>query len=489
MLKQSLNQKLQQKLSPQQIQLMKLIQLPTLSFEQRIKEELEENPALEDVRLEGKNEEALEGDREADYEADEAQSEAAQDDIDISDYLSDDDIPDYRLRSNNYRSDAEEQRIPLAGGITFTQYLLDQLHTFELENEDLALAEYLVGSIDEDGYLRRDLAALVDDLAFNPGLQTTVEKLESLLKNFIQKLDPVGVGGRDLREVLMVQLRSKKQTSQVELAYQILESQFEAFVKRHYKKLLRHFGSSETELREAIAEIERLSPKPGRAHSGSNRIAEHITPDFTISIHNGELELSLNARNAPELRVSDTYAEMLNAYKDSTRKTAEQRKAVLFVKQKLDAARWFIDAIKQRQNTFYNTMSAIMEIQKAYFSTGDERKIKPMILKNVAEQTSLDISTVSRVANSKYVSTPYGTFLIKNFFSESMTNAKGEEVSTREIKTILAAAVEAEDKTKPLTDDLMAKHLYEKGYPIARRTIAKYREQLNIPVARLRKKL
>ncbi len=485
MLKQSLSQKLQQKLSPQQIQLMKLIQFPTLLFEQRVKQELEENPALEDVGLAGKNEE--DGD---DYNDDTAESESAdRDEIDLSDYLTDDDIPDYRLKSNNYRSESEDKVIPFAGDASFTQYLLDQLHTFKLRGEDLETAEYLIGNVDEDGYIRRELAAITDDLAFSLSIHKTEEKLVFLLKNFIQKLDPVGVGARNLQECLVIQLKNKKRTPQIELACQILEAQFDEFVKKHYKKLLHRFEVSEDALREAIAEIERLNPKPGKSYSGNNKIAEHITPDFTIQIANGALELTLNGRNAPDLRVSDTYVDMFNAYRDAKKKSAEQKKAVLFVKQKLDAARWFIDAVKQRQNTLYVTMSAIMEIQKEYFLTGDERKINPMILKNVAEKTDLDISTVSRVANSKYVSTPYGTFLVKDFFSESMTNAEGEEVSTREIKKILEAALAAEDKKEPFTDSALAAILTQKGYPIARRTIAKYREQLHIPVARLRKKL
>lgn len=483
MLKQSLSQKLQQKLSPQQIQLMKLVQLPTLSFEQRVKEELEENPALEDVRLEGKEE----GEQEGDYTAEENQSEG--DEIDVNDYLSDDDIPEYRLKSNNQPAEAQEHDIPFDGGTSFTQYLLDQLHTFKLEEEALAMGEYLIGNVDEDGYIRRDMSAIVDDLAFNLGLYTTVEKLVSVLENFVQKLDPVGVGARNLREALLVQLRARKQSPQVRLAYHMLETQFDEFVKKHYKKLLHRFGISELELREAISEIERLNPKPGKAYAGNNRIVEQITPDFTIRITDGEPELILNGRNAPELRISAAYTEMLQAYKDARKKTKEQKETVRFVKQKLDAARWFIDAVKQRQNTLSVTMSAIMDIQRAYFLTGDENKIKPMILKNVAEYAKLDISTVSRVANSKYVNTPYGTFSVKTFFSESMTNAEGEEVSTRQIKRVLATAIEGEDKRKPLTDDVLAKHLTEKGYPIARRTIAKYREQLNIPVARLRKQL
>ncbi len=477
MLKQSLSQRLQQKLSPQQIQLMKLIQFPTLLFEQRVKQELEENPALEDVGLAGKGEGNAD-----DYPED-------SDEIDLSDYLTDDDMPDYRLRSNNYRSESEDKTLPFASDTSFTQCLLSQLHTFTLGGADLKVAEYLIGCVDEDGYIRRELAAIIDDLAFNLGIHTTEEKLVFLLKNFIQKLDPVGVGARNLQECLVIQLKNKKQRPQVELARQILEMQFDAFVKKHYKKILHRFGVSEGALRKAVVEIERLTPKPGKSHSGNDKTVEHITPDFIIQITNGALELKLNGRNAPDLRVSDTYAEMLNAYRDAKKKSAEQKKAVFFVKQKLDAARWFVDAVKQRQHTLYATMSAIVEIQSAYFLTGDERKINPMILKDVAEKIGLDISTVSRVANSKYVSTPYGTFLVKDFFSESMTNAEGEEVSTREIKKILEATLAAEDKKAPLTDSALAAALTQKGYPIARRTIAKYREQLHVPVARLRKKL
>lgn len=487
MLKQQLHLKLSQKLSPQQIQLMKLIQLPTQQFEQRILQEMEENPALEG----GKEEDSLDSFDE-DFDNDNYDDEGSEiieaDDINIDDYLSDDDIPEYKLQANNYSADDEEKQIPYAAGTSFTEYLHNQLSTVYLDSEEEEIAYFLVGSIDESGYIRRSIADILDDLAFTQNIYTTEDKIEKVLKS-IQELDPAGVGARDLRECLLLQLERKTPTESVSLALAILENEFDAFTKKHYDKLIQKFDITEEELRQAISEIERLNPKPGGAYSESTRIVEHIVPDFTIRIIDGKLELSLNGRNAPELHVSKEYSEMLQGYKETSEKSRSQKDAVQFIKQKLDAAKWFIDAIKQRQQTLMITMNAIMYYQEEYFLTGDERKLRPMILKDIAEQIGMDVSTVSRVANSKYVDTPYGTKLIKDFFSESMMNDQGEEVSTREIKKILEITIAEEDKRKPLTDDKLAMILKEKGYPIARRTIAKYREQLDIPVARMRKEI
>lgn len=484
MLKQQLQFKLSQKLSPQQIQLMKLIQLPTQAFEQRMKQELEENPALES----GKEETgSLDDDRMEDTYEDEGEQINAED-INVDEYLSDDEIPEYRLQANNYSSDDEEKHVPYAAGTTFHQHLLNQLNTYRLKEQEYDIAEFLVGSIDESGYIRRELPDIVDDLAFTQNVYTEEDEVEKVLM-VVQQLDPPGVGARNLQECLLIQLRRKDPTPAIELAIDLLDRSFEAFTKKHYKKLLQRHDITEDELRDAIHEIERLNPKPGGSYSGNNRMVEHVVPDFTIRITDGELELTLNGRNAPELHVSREYHNMLKGYKDSREKSKSQKDAVMFIKQKLDAAKWFIDAVRQRQETLYVTMNAIMHHQEEFFLTGDERKLKPMILKDIADKIDMDVSTVSRVANSKYVDTPYGTKLIKDLFSESMKNEEGEDVSTREIKKILENLIEDEDKRKPLTDDKLAGLLKEKGYPIARRTVAKYREQLNLPVARLRKEI
>ena len=486
MLKQYLQFKLSQKLSPQQIQLMKLIQLPTQAFEQRLKQELEENPALEG----GKEEKTDEYDSDLDNSQDDYNDNETitADDINVDDYLSDDEIPDYRTSVNNYSADDEEKNVPYASGTSFTQYLITQLNTYSLDDEEYDIAEFLVGSVDESGYIRRDLNDIMDDLAFTQNVYTTEEKIKSIL-NIVHQLDPAGVGARNLQECLSIQLERKEQTPDVELALKIINKAFDQFTKKHYKKLMQKFDVSELQLKDAIHEIERLNPKPGGSYAGNNRIVEHVVPDFAIKIVNGELELTLNGRNAPELHVSREYNNMLKGYKESKDKSKSQKDAVMFIKQKLDAAKWFIEAIKQRQQTLFVTMSAIMHYQSEYFLSGDERKLRPMILKDIADEIEMDVSTVSRVANSKYVDTPYGTKLIKEFFSESMTNDQGEEVSTREIKKILETVIEEENKKKPQTDEALAKILKEKGYPIARRTVAKYREQLDIPVARLRKKI
>ncbi len=485
MLKQHLQFKLSQKLSPQQIQLMKLIQLPTQAFEQRLKQELEENPALESGK---EKSDSLDDAYEDSFDETGDHETISTDEINIDDYLSDDEIPDYRTRANNYSSDDEEKSIPYAAGTSFNQHLLNQLNTIYLDDEEWSVAEFLVGSVDESGYIRRPLADIMDDLAFTQNIYVEEDKIESVLK-VVQRLDPPGVGARSLDECLLIQLRRKEQRSAIELAISILEKSFEQFTKKHYAKLLQKHHISEEELKDAIAEIEKLNPKPGGSYAGNNRIVEHIVPDFSIRIVDGELELSLNGRNAPELHVSKEYNNMLQGYKNAKTKTKSQKDTVLFIKQKLDAAKWFIDAIKQRQQTLFVTMSSIMNYQKEYFMTGDERKLRPMILKDIADEIDMDVSTVSRVANSKYVDTPYGTKLIKEFFSESMKNEQGEDVSTREIKKILETVIRDEEKKKPLTDDKLAKILKERGYPIARRTVAKYREQLGIPVARLRKQI
>ena len=485
MLKQHLQFQLSQNLSPQQIQLMKLIQLPTQAFEQRLKQELEENPALES----GKAESDSLDDAYSDAFDESGDSESiATDDINIDDYLSDDEIPDYRTRTSNYSSDDDEKSIPYAAGTSFNQHLINQLSTVSLDDQEWGIAEFLVGSVDESGYIRRPLADIMDDLAFTQNIYTDEATIEQVLRT-VQTLDPPGVGARSLDECLIIQLKRKTPSESIDLSIALLERSFDQFTKKHYEKLLSKYDVSEAELKEAIGEIEKLNPKPGGSYAGNNRIIEHVVPDFSIRIVEGELELSLNGRNAPELHVSKEYSNMLQGYRDTKEKSKSQKDTILFIKQKLDAAKWFIDAIKQRQQTLFVTMSTIMEYQREYFMTGDERKLRPMILKDIADKIDMDVSTVSRVANSKYVDTPYGTKLIKEFFSEAMKNEQGEDVSTRENKKILETVIRDEEKKKPLTDDKLAKLLKEKGYPIARRTVAKYREQLGIPVARLRKKI
>ncbi len=491
MLKQFLNLKLSQKLSPQQIQLMKLIQLPTQAFEQRLLEEMNENPALETGTEEEEIYDKDEFDNDNtndefdDYDDNESEDTS---DINIDEYLSSDETPDYKTQANNYSDDDEERESPLVAPISFHQDLINQLNTFMLNDQEREIAEFLVGSIDDMGYIRRSIPDIVDDMAFTQGIYTDEKMVERML-HIIHELEPSGVGARDLQECLLLQLKHKTPTEYVALAMDIIENQFEAFTKKHYDKLQQKYNVSNEQLKTAIHEIEKLNPKPGGSFTGSNKITEHVVPDFTIRIVDDELVLTLNGRNAPSLHVSKDYQEMMQTYKSSRDKSNAQKDAVQFIKQKLDSAKWFIDAIKQRQETLYVTMNAIMHYQQEYFLEGDETKLKPMILKDIADMVGLDISTISRVANSKYVETPYGTKLIKEFFSEAMKNDQGEEVSTLEIKKILQNVIEDEDKRKPLPDDQLAEILLEKGYPIARRTIAKYREQLDIPVARMRKKI
>jgi RNA polymerase sigma-54 factor len=485
MLKQSLQFRLLQKLSPQQIQLMKLIQLPTQAFEERLKQEIEENPALDT----GKEElESIDDDLSNEFD-DTGTEKIEAEDINIDEYLSDDEIPSYKTQANNYSADDEEKNVPYAAGTSFHQSLKNQLNTYSFSEEEQAIAEFLVGSIDDSGYIRREIIDLVDDLAFTANVFTTEEKVVSILKKTVHTLDPIGVGARDLRECLIIQLKAKTSNKIRSLAIEILETAFDHFVKKHFVKLQEKFNISADELKEVNTEISKLNPKPGSSYAENNKIAEQIVPDFSIKIIDGELDLVLNSRNAPELHISREYNNMLKGYQESNTKSKSQKDAVFFIKQKLDAAKWFIDAIKQRQQTLLVTMNTIMHYQFDYFLSGDERHLKPMILKDIADKIKMDVSTVSRVANSKYVSTPYGTKLIKEFFSESMKNDQGEDVSTKEIKKILETVIFEEDKKKPLTDDKLSKILKEKGYPIARRTVAKYREQLDVPVARLRKEI
>ena len=481
MLKQYLQLKLSQKLSPQQIQLMKLIELPLQELEERLSREIEENPALES----GKENENDFYENESDYGDD---SNSDENDINVEDYLSDDDIPDYRLKTNNYSEDDEEKSMPFISGLSFNQFLKNQLSTFSLSEEDQKIAEFLVGSVDQSGYIRTELIDIVDDLAFTMGVYTDLDSTERILKK-IHLLDPPGVGARDLKECLVIQLKRKNNSKSVESAINILENHFELFIKKHYQKIIQKINITEDELRESIKEIEKLNPKPGSAFSEPTKINSTIIPDFKIEIIDNQLVLNLNSRNAPELFVSNEYKNMLSGYQENKKVSKSQKQAVSFIKQKLDAAKWFIEAINQRNQTLLITMKTIMDFQKKYFLTGDESNLKPMILKDIAEKIDMDISTISRVANSKYVDTPYGIKLIKSFFSEGITNDKGIEVSTIEIKKELQSIIDNENKSKPFTDDELTKKINEKGYPIARRTVAKYREMIGAPVARLRKKL
>jgi len=452
-----------------------------------LKQEIEENPALDTGK---EDSDSIDDDLSNEFDDDDDGSEKIDaDDINIDEYLSDDETPSYKTQANNYSADDEEKNVPYAAGTSFHQSLKNQLNTFNFNDEELAIAEFLVGSIDDSGYIRREIIDLVDDLAFTANVFTSEEKVLAILRKVVQNLDPIGVGARDLKECLVIQLKAKDKNKIRSLAIDILENAFDHFVKKHYKKLQEKYSISEAELKEVNTEISRLNPKPGSSYAGNNKIAEQIVPDFSIKILDGELDLTLNSRNAPEMHVSREYNNMLKGYQESTVKSKSQKDAVFFIKQKLDSAKWFIDAIKQRQQTLLVTMNSIMQYQYEYFLTGDERKLKPMILKDIADQIKMDVSTVSRVANSKYVSTPYGTKLIKEFFSESMKNDQGEDVSTKEIKKILETVIKKENKRKPLTDEKLAAILKEKGYPIARRTIAKYREQLDLPVARLRKEI
>jgi RNA polymerase sigma-54 factor len=495
MLNQRLQQKLLQKLSPQQILLMKLLQIPSVALEQRIKQEVEENPALELLDgSEGEQEENLSDSlddsgpdtAEEDHEED-FQEKSAEDEFDLEDYLNDDEIPDYRLSAGSQGNDDERQEIPFSAGTTFHEHLVSQLGLRKLDEKQYQIGMTIIGNLDDAGYLQREPSAMVDDLAFSQNIITDKYEIMEVLR-VIQDFDPAGVGARNLQECLILQLQRAEDTGpETELAITILERYFNEFTRKHYDKILKKARITEEQLKGAMEEILKLNPKPGNTLSETSRINQYVIPDFIIQNVDGELELTLNTRNAPELRLNRTYTDMLETYAETKSKSSKE--AVMFVKQKIDSARWFIDAIRQRQNTLYFTMKAILDYQKEYFLTGDETMLRPMILKDIAEIVNLDISTISRVANSKYVQTPFGTFLLKSFFSESMQKDSGEEVSTREIKKILSDCVDNEDKSKPLTDEVLTEILKDKGYPIARRTVAKYREQLNIPVARLRKQL
>ncbi len=485
MLNQRLQQKLLQKLSPQQIQMIKLLEIPTLQIEQRIKKELEENPALEEG---AEDEEVPAGDQEEDNFEEEDKD---QDEFTLDDYIDDDETPDYKLQTSNYSKDDDKRaEIPFSAGSSFHEHLEAQLGLRELTEKQKILGEYIIGNIDEDGYLRREPSSIVDDLAFLQNIQTTEEELLEVLK-IVQDLEPAGVGARTLRECLMLQLEKKEMDDPaVRLAYLIIDQHFEEFSKRHYDKIMSRLNLSENKLKSVIDEVLKLNPKPGGLFSDSfTKSAQPIIPDFILEHSEDGFDLHLNSRNLPELRLSAAYSEMLQAYTKDKGSKKEMKEAILFVKQKIDSAKWFIDAIRQRQNTLLLTMNAILEYQQEYFIDGDETKLRPMILKDVAEMTGLDISTVSRVANSKYIQTHFGIYPLKFFFSEGLQTDSGEEVSTREIKRILQDCIDNEEKRRPLTDERLTEILQEKGYQIARRTVAKYREQLNIPVARLRKEI
>lgn len=499
MLKQTQQQKLLQKLSPQQIQLMKLLQVPTAVLEERIKEELEENPALEygeeaheDEYKDPQEEFSATADAEEgedEFEPDGSENEY--DNIDISEYVSegDDDIADYRLRDDNYPDQDENKTIPVRVETSFHEHLLSQLGMLELDERQNSIAEQIIGSIDDDGYLRREVSAIVDDLSFSQNVATDEDEIKELIRR-IQEFDPPGICATDLKECLLLQLKRKPQDDPGVLgAYLILENYFDEFTKKHYEKIQKGLNMNDEALKEAIGQIIRLTPKPGGNFATLNKAESYVVPDFFILNNNGKLELTLNSKNAPDLRISEGYRDMLKEYDRGDKKDKRQKEAVLFIKQKIDAAKWFIDAIKQRQHTLLSTMESIMAYQREFFLTGDETTMRPMILKDIADITQLDISTVSRVANSKYVQTEFGTFKLKFFFSESLSTDSGEEVSTREVKKILSDLIEGENKRKPLSDENLTKMLQDKGYNIARRTVAKYREQLNIPVARLRKEL
>ena len=490
MLRQNLQQKLLQKLSPQQIQFIKLLQVPTVMLDARIKEELEENPALEDGSLstaEIENQYSFDEDKEGSSE-DTRESESS-DEFNIEDYLQDENESDYGTKLD-YAQDEEDDRkeMPMAYNSTFYENVLGQLHLIELDNEDYLVAEQIIGSLDDDGYLRRPIHALVDDLAFSKNQEVSEEHILKML-SLVQTLDPPGIGARDLQECLILQIKRKELISpSIRLATMIIEDYLEEFIKKHYDKLEKNLKVTDEELKLAVGEILKLNPKPGDTFADNSKQLQ-VIPDFHITNKDGILMLMLNSKNAPELKVSRSYQEMFQTYDKTSEKDKKLKEAVQFVKQKLDSAKWFIDAIKQRQQTLLKTMKSIMDFQYEYFQEGDERKLRPMILKDIADQIGMDISTVSRVANSKYVQTEFGTFLLKSFFSEAIQTESGEEVSNREVKKILEECIGVEDKKRPLPDERLMEILKEKGYSIARRTVAKYREQLNIPVARLRKEM
>jgi len=488
MLKQNLQIKLGQKMAPQQIQLMNLIQLHSLEFEKEILKELEENPALEKITEETNNDTEY---PEIDNQYENEGNESIDTDFDVEQYIFDDE-PSYKTYTNNSSPDDEEfnSQSLLTEGQSLYDYLIEQIHLTHIYEEDLQIAEYIIGNIDNDGYLRREIKSLVNDMAFSLGIYTTVEKVEDILTNYVQKLDPIGVGARDLRECLLLQIENKISANPaISLAHNILLNHFDALSNKHYNKIMQKYEIDEKTLKNAINEIAKLSPKVGgNFDTQTINLNQEIIPDFVISVKDNNISVALNSKNAPQLRVSDEYKEILTSY-SRDKASDDHKQAALFVKQKLDAAKWYIDAINQRQNTLMQTINAIIKLQKDYFLSGDERSIKPMILKDIADITGFDISTISRVVKSKYADTPNGIVYLKNLFSDSLTNDEGEEVSTKEIKNHLLDIIEQEDKRKPYTDDALVKLLKQKGYNIARRTVAKYREQLDILVARLRKEL
>ena len=497
MLKQTLQQKLQQKLSPAQIQLMKLLQLPITSLEQRIKEEMEINPALEDDSEEEMKDEKEEDDlsddeREEKEEQDEGadNEDAAKDDFSAEDYFDDDDdIAYYKLQVNNKGKDDEDKSMPMASSVSFQETLFSQLQNLDLSEQERIIAEYLIGSIDEDGYIRRDLNSIVDDMAFSQNITTTIGELESVLKLIQDEFEPAGIGAKDLKECLKLQLERKKWNETRAFALKIVVEQMDEFSKKHFKKIADYFQIKEEDpkLKDALDEILKLNPRPGGSARESEQVRLDVIPDFLLYNNNGTLELTLNGRNAPDLRVSGLYQQMLNEY--SGRKDKTGIEAVQFVKQKIEGAKSFINNIKERQNTLYNIMNCILEYQKEYFLTGDELLLKPMILKDISDRVKLDISTVSRVTSTKYVQTNFGTILLKSLFNEAISTEDGEDISSKKVKKIISDAIEAEDKHKPLTDEALMQILNKQGFVIARRTVAKYREMLEIPVARMRKKL
>lgn len=482
-LKQQLQLKQQQKLSPLQMQVIKLTELPLLELEERIKQELEDNPALEEGAEESLSSEDLTVENEDG-------GETTQEDIALGDYLTDEDIPDYRLNDNNHTTYERKEDIPFSVDESLNDFLLEQLGMIELNETDRKVAEYIIGNIDKNGYLERPLQAISDDLLFQLNIDTDKLHIEGVLRT-IQDFEPAGVAARNLQECLLLQLRRLNSTSAIEHAMTIISENFDEFSHKHFEKILRTMDITENELKEAIAEIVSLNPKPGNSWGDSlTSTMNTIVPDFIVENYNGEVYLNMNQRDAPELRVSREYAQMFQGYSENKKGVSNDVKnTMMFVKQKLDSARWFIDAVKQRQETLRATMQAIIDLQYDFFLTGDEMMLRPMILKDVAERTGYDISTISRVTSSKYVQTSFGVLSLKYFFSESMQNDAGEEISSREVKKILKESIEEEDSQKPLADDKLVDILKNKGYIIARRTIAKYREQMNIPVARLRKKI
>ncbi len=483
MQKLGLNQTLTQKLSPQQIQFIKLLQIPTAELETRIEQELEVNPALEEGR---ENEETASDSNEEEFSEDGETDNSEE--ISIEDYIADDDISGYKMQGDGNYRDEEDRDMPIATFSTLTDQLMSQLNFLGLDERQYTIGCQLIGSIEGDGYIRRSLEAIINDLAFSQNVETDLEEVEDILKQ-IQNFDPPGIAARDLQECLLIQLQRKSNNGKsLDTAINIIDDHFQEFTKKHYDKITKKLGVDDDTMRDAILVITKLNPKPGSEQSGTVR-TQYVIPDFILSNNSGKLELSLNSRNAPELKINRAYADMLDAYDKSNKKDKKLKETVTFVKQKLDSAKWFIDAIKQRQQTLLNTMQTIVKYQYDFFLEGDESKLRPMILKDIATEINMDISTVSRVANSKSVQTEFGVYPLKYFFSEGISTESGEDVSSREVKNYLKQLVDHEDKRKPLSDDKLEKLLKQKGYNIARRTVAKYREQLQIPVARLRKEL